>query len=131
MKKEIKLKFLEQLFDFWVIGLLGAGIQLILLFSLTSYLSLNYLIAGIIAFIITTVYSFLSNRHFTFHSRKGFLVCEERFFIISFVCFIINTTLLYFLTSVFGIFYLLSQIFSGCVIFVSSFFMHKYWTFQK
>jgi putative flippase GtrA len=137
MKKSVKgvitneLKLFHQVIDFGIISIIGTGIQLLLLFILSSYLNFYYLASVIIAFILTTIYSFLASKHFTFHSKVGFKVCEERFFIVSLFSLLANIILIYVLTGIFKMFIIKSQIIVSLVLFTSTFFIHKYWTFYK
>lgn len=129
IKKEIK--FIEQLIDFGFIGFAGTIIQLLILYSLTSYLSVYYMISAVIAFILTTFYSFIANRFITFHSRAGYVISGEKFFIVSLFSLFLNSSILFLLVEVGKIHYLISQTLAGLVLFTSTFFLHKYWSFNN
>jgi len=121
---------IKQIFDFGIISFIGTIIQLILLYFLVENLGIYYVFSGAIAFVITTFYSFIANKFFTFHSKKGYIISGTKFFIVSFLALISNSILLYIITYGLKINYLLSQIITGLIIFSTTFFIHKCWTFD-
>lgn len=95
---------------FLIIGGLGYGISIGLTFLFTEYMRLWYLLSFIIAALVSLTVSFMLNSAFTFkgylrksHSRRYSLYIG--FYAVS---ALVTFTLVYLLTSVFGIHYLIS-----------------------
>jgi putative flippase GtrA len=128
VKKELNL--VRQIADFGVISLSAAILQLSMMFIMTSVFGVYYLISGVVSFFITTMISFILNKRFTFHSKAGGIICEERFFGVAFASIFVNVILLYILVAMLGIYYLYSQVVIGLVLFTLHYFVHKYWTFK-
>lgn len=60
----------EQLRRFVVVGIIAAGVQLLLLWLLVDYARLNYLVGALIAIELTIVLQYVINNAWTFEAAK-------------------------------------------------------------
>jgi putative flippase GtrA len=135
MTKLVKLKkslfeLIKEMFNYGLIGISNTVILLGLLYVLTKFLRIHYLISSIISFLITNIYSYYTTKHYTFKKKEANSSHGKKFLVISLIMLGINSTFLYLFTDFFHINYIFSQIISGFIIYLVSFFLHKYWTFR-
>lgn len=99
-----------RLVRFVVVGLTGVGVNMGLLYALTTFGHLFYLVAGAIAIETSIVSNFLLNRWWTWRDRTtAHLSGFARFQIVSIVGLAVNMALLALLSSGFRVHYLLSN----------------------
>lgn len=60
----------EQLRRFVVVGILAAGVQLLVLWLLVDYCGLNYLVGALIAIELTIIFQYVVNNAWTFEAAK-------------------------------------------------------------
>ena len=69
--KDFFIKHSLVMFKFGLVGILTAVLYFGVLFLLMSYLVWDYLLSVSLAYIISTIFHFLANRHFTFSASDG------------------------------------------------------------
>ena len=111
----------------------AAFVDLGILFVLTHYAKLWYLLSAVIAFLFAFMVSFTLQKFWTFedHSTDGYGGQIRLYFIISLVNLGLNTLLLYISVDFIGIHYMLSQVFVSGIIAVISFFVYRKFVFIK
>ena len=128
IKQLINNKIIRYVFS----GGMGAVTNIGILFLLTEVLNINYLISGIISFSCSVFISFIFQKKVTFNDqtyeglKKKFII----FAIIAIINLTINTFFLYSFTEYLGLHYLASQIISGVIIAIWSFFLYKVIVFK-
>lgn len=135
MKDIIKNAFLEktsntllQLVRYTFVGGFAFLIDFGLLFALTEYLGLHYLISATLSFIAGLLVNYALSKLWVFsHSKysdreKEFLLFAS----IGVVGLLINNVCLWLLSSVIGIWYMLSKIITTIVTYLWNFFARKY-----
>lgn len=112
---------------FLVAGGVGAFTSVSVLFLLTHYLHLWYVVSSVVAFIVATTVSFLLQKFWTFKNREGANVQGQvtYFVVLAVLNLVLNTWLVYFFTEYAGFHYIISQASSSVVIAVWSFFGYK------
>ena len=68
---------IEQLFKFWIVGLISFGIDYGLLFLFTEWGGVDYLISGGISFGVSVVVNYLLSMRFVFEPREGVSKARE------------------------------------------------------
>lgn len=119
------------LFKFGIVGLGTAAIYFFVMWIALSKLSINYLISVSIAYITSTIFHFLANRHFTFGviSNRGFRQLI-RYFGLWIFNYTVTLLVVFFCveelhwSSYVGVFV------SVVVTFLSGYFMAKHWVFS-
>ncbi len=117
---------------FTIAGIICALINLFVLFFLTEFLHVYYLISAVISFIVGTSTNFTINKTWTFREKFNHRLFTKslKFLIINLFTLMINIALLFFLTEFFHIYYLISQIFAMGITGILNFLCHKKLTFS-
>ncbi len=123
----------RQFFKFGIVGVSNTLINLAVLYLLTSIAGLYYLLSAVFAFLVANFNSFLLNKRWTFGEkiRRNFFRKYVKFLFISLGSLLVNLAALYLLTSVAGIYYLVSQIIAIAISLTINFLGNKKWTFTK
>lgn len=128
-KKSLLVEFIK----FGLVGLIGVIINLGILYILTEYLGVHYLLSAFIGTSLAVTNNFLLNKVWTFKEKMNheFLGKYSRFASISIITIILNLILLYFLTEIARVYYITSQFISIVVVSAINFLGNKAWTFKK
>ena len=102
----------KRLFKFCVIGGSGLGIHTGILYLLTDEAGLYYMYSAIIAGVIAAVYNYLGNHYWTFKDRNhgSHFTGGSKFVILQAAYYGYYYGFLYVLTSIIGLWYILSSI---------------------
>jgi dolichol-phosphate mannosyltransferase len=126
----------ERVVKFGLVGLSGIAVNMGFLYYLTEYVGLYYLMASIIAIEISILNNFLWNDLWTFRSRENQKLSSRWHRLIAFNMVsaggvAINLGLLYLFTSVFGVYYLISNLIGILVAFLWNFIINRNVTWIK
>jgi dolichol-phosphate mannosyltransferase len=120
---------------FMAVGFTGVIVNVGLLFFLTEIFGLYYLLSSIVGIEASIISNFILNDLWTFgdidknkYSLSSRLV---RFHAVSFTGILINFSTLYLLTSVFGIYYIISNLVGILLAFAWNFLVNRRYTWQK
>jgi putative flippase GtrA len=116
---------------FAAVGGFCALLSLAILWLLTSWLGVHYLVSTMITFLITTPVGFWLNKILTFRTRREYARIEwPRYFLIMSVSFASSLALMYLLVSVLGLWYLLANVIVIGLLLVFNFLTHDRWSFR-
>jgi dolichol-phosphate mannosyltransferase len=121
----------KQFFTFSVIGVISTLIHLGLLYFLTDFIKIYYLLSSVFGFVVANIFSFIANSRFTFEKKIDPRKRYHKFLIISLISLGINLSALYLFTEIFGLYYLLSQIVATLFSLWVNFLGNKFWTFRR
>jgi len=121
----------RQFIIFAFIGVLSTLIHLGLLYLLTDFFRVYYLVSSIFGFIVANLFSFVANSKLTFEKKVDPKKRYFKFFLISLIALGINISALYVFTEFFKIYYLLSQIIATFFSLWVNFIGNKFWTFRR
>lgn len=109
----------------------AAAVDLVLLFVLTHFFHVWYILSAILAFVGAFFVSFFLQKFWTFRdmSKEGAHKQAVIYFIVSSINLGINTFLMYVFTETFGVYYILSQILASLLIAMESFFIYRHFIF--
>lgn len=126
-------KAYREFFKYAIVGFTGAILNLFFLYFFTSVIGIYYLLSATFSFIIAVTNNYFLNKVWTFKEslREKVFVKWSKFLLISLLGLSVNLAFLYLFTSVFGIYYLVSQIFAIILATVVNFLGNKFWTFKK
>lgn len=125
MKRDDVIQFVK----FCIIGAGNTLINLAVLYFLTSIFGWYYLLSEILAFTAGTVNSFVWNSVWTFKSRTRHVRKYFKFLAINVVSLGVNLLILYLLTNLLEVHYLLSELVASFASLVVNFAGNKMWTF--
>ena len=123
---------ISEFFKFCLVGLTGTVVNLAVLYSLTEYLGMHYLLSAVFAFVIAATSNFFLNKTWTFREKAGEKVLKKysQFFIVSLTALAVNLCFLWLFTDVFKIYYIISQMIAIAVSMIINFIGNKTWTFR-
>ena len=122
----------EQFFKYFFVGGLSALADFII-FSAFYYIIKNWFISGLISFCIATFLNYYLSIKFVFESGKRLRKSQEVFlvYLISFIGFTINQSILFLMIEKFNLNVYLSKIATTSIIFLWNFNGRKYFVFLK
>jgi len=128
-KKEIILQFIR----FAFVGIIGTLLNIIILYILTEYYQVYYVLSAIISFVIAITLNYFLNKMWTFRELIGNSIVNKyfKFFAVGLIALSVNVFFLYILTEVFKFYYIISQIVAISLSFFINFIGNKIWTFSK
>ena len=120
---------------FCVVGLSGVLVNMGLLWLLTELAGLFYLLSAAISIETSIISNFIFNNYFTFRDRrspgvKSFLNRLVKFNLVSLAGLGINMGVLWLLTEVFGLYYLLSNLCGIVVATLWNYLVNTWWTWK-
>ncbi len=118
-----------------LVGLVGAAIHFPLLYWLTDYVHLWYMVSATISMICAATSNYILNYLWTFKDRKGSInnlfIGWLKFCIPTGILGVIYLGLLYLFTDKFGVYYMLSAVISVCFITVVGYLISSRWIWKK
>jgi len=122
---------LTKFVTFAVVGGFCALLSLAILWLLTSWLGVHYLLSTVVTFLVTTPVGFWLNKILTFRTRRGYARIEwPRYFLVMSISFGSSIALMYLLVSVLGLWYLLANMIVIGVLLAFNFLTHDRWSFR-
>lgn len=126
---------LRRFFKFCVVGLSGVLVNMGLLWLLTEFAGFPYLISAGFSIESSIISNFVLNDYFTFADRrspkaKSFLNRLLKFNLVSLAGLAINIGVLWLLTEVFGVYYLLSNLCGIAVATLWNYLINTWWTWR-
>jgi len=128
----VKKETLFQFSKFAIVGIINTLTNLVVLFILTNFFEVYYIVSGFFAFLVAVTNSFILNSLWTFN-HKIFHKSKEKyskFLIISTGALAVNLILLYSFTEFLNLYYMFSQIIAIIFSLWINFLGNKFWTFS-
>lgn len=126
-----KKKTIFRLLKYFFTGAVAVSIDLIILTLLTGVLSLYYLYAVSISFMISITISYIINKNWGFRDGKRMAkVGYPLFLIFSAIGLILTVSLMYFFVDVIGLYYIFSRIIVALAVGCITFILHSFFTFK-
>lgn len=122
------MKFLiKQFMKFGVVGALAFLIDYGLMVALTELLGMNYLISATISFTVSVIFNYIASMRYVFTHKDGMSRRREFiiFVILSIIGLLINDGLMYLMTDLGGISYLVSKLVATAIVMVWNFVTRK------
>jgi putative flippase GtrA len=117
----------EQFIRYGLVAIAAFVVDFGLLFLLTKYLHIFYLLSATFSFLISSAVNYLLSVKWVFFQRSNLSTTMEMmiFVVITLIGLCLNDVLLWFITEKLGIFYLFSKIIAGIIVFFWSFFSRR------
>ena len=126
MNKLLEKKIVRQILKFTVVGGLAFLIDYGLLYVLTEFIGIHYLISSIISFTVSVIFNYILSIKWVFDVNKKQGLKEFILFIIlSVIGLIINEIIMYLMVDIMNIHYMISKLFSTGVVMVYNFITRK------
>lgn len=112
-------------------GITGLTVNVAVLFLLSHFFGVWYLFASAIAFVVSLFISFTLQKLWTFKDRGMEIVGRQFLVYLAIALFNLglNSVLMYFFTSILGIWYVVSQLLTSALVGISSFFLYRAFVF--
>lgn len=131
-------EFINPMIKFYIVGGIGTIINLVILYILTDFLNIWYVLSATIAVPVSVTTNFFGNRFWTFRdqlSEKGTLnvlfLQYRNFWFVTILGMIIYIVLMYILVEYFNIWYVLSAFLGIVIASFGKFLLSKFWIFKK
>jgi len=126
----------KKIFKFGLVGISGILVNMSVLWYLTEFVGLYYLVSSLFAIELSIINNFIWNDLWTFksgvlHKRSSRLQRLITFHVISVGGLVINWGVLYLLTSVVGVYYLIANLIGILLAFGWNFMMNRRVTWQR
>ncbi|MEA2089051.1 MAG: GtrA family protein [Patescibacteria group bacterium] len=128
----MKLIYKNKLFvKYCVVGGTAAAVDFSILFILTDFLNVYYLISATISFIVSALTNYSLNRSWTFRSNGKKRKQLPIFFTIATIGLILNNSIMYFSVEVLAVWYIWAKVVATGIVLIWNFIGNKYLTFNK
>lgn len=126
INKFVHSKLFKQLFRFGIVGFTAFLIDAGLLYVLTEYLHIYYLISSVISFIVSLIYNYILSIFWVFDVKKKQTYKEVLLFtILSVIGLGVNQLVMYIGVDLLNIYYMLCKIISTIIVMVYNFVTRK------
>ncbi len=126
MKKILEKKIIKQILKFGVVGGLAFVIDYALLYLLTEFLNIHYLVSSIISFSVSVIFNYILSIKWVFDVNKKQDVKEFIVFIVlSIIGLGINSLIMYIMVDLMNVYYMASKIVATAVVMVYNFITRK------
>ena len=123
----MKTKRFKEIIKFCLGGGVAVVVGYIILYALTEYVMLWYVLSSVIAYLTSNTINFIIQKFWVFGNvnQKAIQKQYSLYMILTVLYFLINTVMIYVLTEYCHIYYILSQIILTVVISIASYFTTK------
>ena len=122
INKFVHSKLFKQLFRFGIVGFTAFLIDAGLLYVLTEYLHIYYLISSVISFIVSLIYNYILSIFWVFDVKKKQTYKEVLLFtILSVIGLGVNQLVMYIGVDLLNVYYMLCKIISTIIVMVYNF----------
>lgn len=126
IKDFIHSKLFVQLFRFGVVGGLAFLIDSGVLFLLTEYLGVYYLISSVISFVVSLIFNYILSIFWVFDVKRKQTIKEIVIFVVlSVIGLLVNQAVMYLGVDIFSIHYMLCKIISTLIVMIYNFVTRK------
>jgi dolichol-phosphate mannosyltransferase len=126
MFKEYAIQFIK----FCIVGSTGALIHLGLLYSLTEFFHIWYMVSAAVGFMVAVANNFVWNKYWTFNDKTPEIPRQfVSYTVVNSISLGINLSVLYILTEYIGMWYMIAQIIAILVALTNNYLGNKRFTF--
>ncbi len=125
-------KRIELMFDYATISLFATIVDVLLLYALTEFLNINYLVSATISYCTGLLISFYLQKTYTFKEQhtKRIHLQFTKFTIISLIGLLLNLIILKVFVEI-GVWYIFAKIIAIIIVFFWNYLINKRITFKK
>lgn len=132
MRFILNLIYKNKLFvKYCIVGGTAAVVDFSILFVLTDFLNVYYLISATISFIVSALTNYALNRGWTFCSNGKKRRQLPIFFTIATIGLVLNNSIMYFSVEVLALWYIWAKVIATGIVLMWNFLGNKYFTFNK
>ncbi len=126
-------KLISQIMKFGVVGVIAFLIDYGVLFVLTEFVHIHYLLSAMIAFTVSVIFNYIASMRFVFSGRQDLSKRKEFliFIVLSVIGLGINELFMWILVERVHLFYMISKIFVTAIVMVWNFVTRKIFLEEK
>lgn len=122
----------KKFFKYSIVGVLGTIIDFSTLIIQVEILKFNIYLSILLSFMLAASVNHIINRNFTFKSTNPHIKQEYlKFILVSLVGVITNLCIIYILSDILRVHYIVSKILATSIVLLWNFLMNYHWTFNK
>lgn len=129
--RTLKSETLIQFIRYALVGIIGTGVQTVILILLVEYCSLNPTISTFVGFVASLIVSFILNSKWTFNnisnSKRSIFV---KYIFVSCSGLILSLLIMHVSVNVLHLWYIWAQVINIIVVPISNFYCNKFWSFK-
>lgn len=126
INKFINSKIFKQIMKFGVVGVVAFLVDYILLYALTEYLGVYYLVSSTISFVVSLIVNYVLSIYWVFDVKKKQTIKEVSLFVfLSVIGLIINQIIMYLGSDILAIHYMICKLFATFIVMVYNFITRK------
>lgn len=129
------LKKYRQIIMYGIFGGLTTLVNIVSYFVLTKICGIEYMISNVIAWLLSVIFAYITNKIFVFESKTLDVKAVFRevcsFFGARIFSLVIDIVLMYISIEIIGINDIIAKIASNIVVILVNYFLSKYWIFKK
>ena len=120
-------RLIQQIFKFGVIGALAFLIDYGVLYVLTEYAGMYYLLSGAISFTVSVIFNYICSMKYVFSGKEGMSRRKEFivFVVLSILGLLLNQLLMWLGVDLLPIYYMVTKIFATAIVMVYNFVTRK------
>jgi putative flippase GtrA len=120
-------RLIQQIFKFGVIGALAFLIDYGVLYVLTEYAGMYYLLSGAISFTVSVIFNYICSMKYVFSGKEGMSRRKEFivFVVLSILGLLLNQLLMWLGVDLLHIYYMVTKIFATAIVMVYNFVTRK------
>jgi len=125
--------FIKHLLKFAIVGAIGTIVNLSILYFLTEFANVYYIISEIIAFMLSALNNYILNKIWTFKEKIQEQIIKKyfQFTLVCLVSLLFNISILFILVEYFNLWYILAELIAIICSFLINFLGSKLWTFKS
>lgn len=122
-----KKKLIIQIFRFVIVGGTAFLLDYAILYSLTEFVGINYLLSGMMSFSVSVIYNYILSKTWVFDTKENNRKITEfiLFVILSVIGLGINQIIMYIGVEYFNAYYMLVKIFATFIVMIYNFITRK------
>lgn len=120
---------LRQFIRFAGVGGIATILMYLLLIVLVEWLAVAPVPASVLAYILSAIFNYIANYRFTFDSTVPHQKALPRFMLIATAGLALNTLIMFLLTDILPVHYLLAQVVATGVVLIWNFVANRRWTY--
>ena len=124
------MKTLGQFGRFLAVGGFATALHYVILYILVELIDADPVWASVTGYIISAVFNYAANYHFTFASTRDHRIAFPRFMVVVATGLVLNSLLMGIGVRLLGLHYLLSQVFATGAVVIWNFFASRRWSFD-
>ncbi|MDX1268613.1 MAG: GtrA family protein [Oceanisphaera sp.] len=125
------ISLFERFVRFAGVGVIGTGVHYLVLIILVQGFGLGAVMSTNVGALAGALVNYVLNYHYTFQSAKPHHEALSKFMVVAAIAVVLNGLIMYGLTTMLGLYYLLAQVITTGLVLLWTFFANHHWSFRE